>query len=100
MFKQSDETTAGKPSGLIATPFIRALELDENDEFLIIACDGVWDVFDYQEAVDFVAKQLTETKNPQKAAEAVARKSLEKGSRDNITALVVTFNGYSSTITP
>ena len=50
MFKASEETTSGKPSGIIAVPHVDIVNLTSEDEFLILACDGVWDVFEYQEA--------------------------------------------------
>lgn len=39
-------------------PFINRVPLDMTDEFIIIASDGLWDVFKYQEAVDFVSDFL------------------------------------------
>lgn len=48
MYKNNRHTD-GKPSGLIADPFVSELVLDNNeDDFLIIACDGLWDVFQHQ----------------------------------------------------
>ncbi|KAK6147845.1 hypothetical protein DH2020_018757 [Rehmannia glutinosa] len=41
-----------------ADPDIVTLELSEDDEFLIIACDGIWDCMSSQQAVDFVKEQL------------------------------------------
>lgn len=43
---------------IVATPDVRSFKRDPSDEFLLIACDGVWDVVDSQEAVDFVRKRL------------------------------------------
>ena len=28
---------------VVPTPFIRSIELEEEDDFMILACDGVWD---------------------------------------------------------
>lgn len=33
-------------------------------EFIIIACDGLWDTVEYQQAVDFVAKKRKKGKSP------------------------------------
>lgn len=35
-------------------PFTTAMELTEEDDMLLLACDGVWDVMTDQEAADFV----------------------------------------------
>ncbi|EFN51820.1 hypothetical protein CHLNCDRAFT_9625, partial [Chlorella variabilis] len=43
---------------VVATPDIEQFSLEEGDEFLIVACDGIWDVLTNQEAVDFVRKRL------------------------------------------
>ncbi|KAI3434571.1 hypothetical protein D9Q98_002643 [Chlorella vulgaris] len=41
-----------------ALPEVRHLTLQPGDEFLVLACDGIWDVLTNQEAVDFVRKRL------------------------------------------
>ena len=33
-------------------------EIKEGDEFLVIACDGIWDVLTSQQTVDFVRARL------------------------------------------
>lgn len=40
------------------TPLRPAVRLCPECKFLTLACDGVWDVFDDQEAIEFVAKAL------------------------------------------
>ena len=51
---------------------------------VILACDGVWDVLDAAGAADVVVGA-----RPDDAAERLARAAFEKGSTDNITAVVV-----------
>lgn len=53
-----------------ANPEIRTLRLTHDDEFLILACDGIWDVLSNQEAVDFVRAQLLQGKSPKEICEA------------------------------
>ena len=43
---------------ITAEPDIETLTLTDSDEFVLLACDGVWDVMDNQQAVDFIRKRL------------------------------------------
>jgi protein phosphatase 1B len=40
-FKQNHEKPAGEQA-LIAMPEVRAIERTNDDEILVIACDGIW----------------------------------------------------------
>ena len=53
-----------------ANPEIRSTELTPNDEFLILACDGIWDVLTNQEAVEFVRNRLLQGMSPKEICEA------------------------------
>merc|ERR1711871_1619945 len=53
-----EKFTNGKPSGLIADPEIVVRELAGDEHFLIIGCDGLWDVVGHQQAVDLTRKGL------------------------------------------
>lgn len=74
---------------VIATPEITTTRLQSDDEFLILACDGVWDVMTNQEAVNIVAQSLAQGSNPTKAAKTLTQTAYDTGSTDNISALVV-----------
>lgn len=62
-----------------------------SDEFVIIACDGLWDVMSSQQAVNFVRRQLAEHGDLVRAANELVQKSLELFTIDNVTAIIVGF---------
>lgn len=79
-----------------AEPHVSATELlTDKDEFLIIGCDGVWDVVNYQEALDLVAGARQGGQTAGGAAQALVKRALEKGSKDNVTVVVVYFTWRS-----
>ncbi|KTF93321.1 hypothetical protein cypCar_00004142 [Cyprinus carpio] len=41
-----------------ALPDVKVLTLNEDHEFMVIACDGIWNVMSSQEVVDFVNERL------------------------------------------
>jgi len=45
---------------ICSTPDVLIKELTPEDEFIIVACDGVWDVMTNQQACDFVRTRLME----------------------------------------
>ncbi|KAH1038447.1 hypothetical protein J1N35_040190 [Gossypium stocksii] len=49
---------------LSAKPELMTTDLTEEDEFLIIGCDRLWDVFHSQNAVDFARRRLQEHNDP------------------------------------
>ncbi|CAK9106569.1 Probable protein phosphatase 2C 52 (OsPP2C52) [Durusdinium trenchii] len=77
------------PGGLItAMPEIRVFDLEPaQDRFLILACDGVWDVLQDDDAVAVCSSQA----GAQEAALALVRRSFAAASDDNLTALVLTW---------
>ncbi|KAH8052540.1 protein serine/threonine phosphatase [Aureococcus anophagefferens] len=62
----------------------------ESDEFLLLACDGLFDVFSDAEAVAFVRGELADHGDPQRAAERVTNAAIvDRGTRDNVSVIVV-----------
>lgn len=67
-------------------PYTTSLPLDNDaDEFLIIACDGIWDVIKDQKAVDLIRH----IEDPAEAAQELVRQALFNGSTDNATCVIV-----------
>ncbi|ODV92607.1 hypothetical protein CANCADRAFT_89983 [Tortispora caseinolytica NRRL Y-17796] len=81
-----------------ALPFVSDICLTEQDEFLILACDGLWDVMCDQYAVDYVHKSLQKFHaSPKKAAQSLVKHALSLGSTDNISVMIVKFKHASKT---
>lgn len=72
-----------------AEPFTTTTKIDGASEFLIIACDGVWDVLEDQAAVDVVRQCAASEQKKKLAGKALVQASLAAGSTDNVTAMVV-----------
>lgn len=72
-------------------PQIYHYKQSKSDKFLILACDGLWDILSNQDAVDFVNTLLLNNKKCNYAKE-LAEHALNKGSLDNITVIVYFFN--------
>ncbi|KAF3209566.1 Protein phosphatase 2C 1, partial [Orbilia oligospora] len=57
------------------------------DEFIILACDGLWDVCSDQEAVDLIRT----VQDPQDASKALVDHALARFSTDNLSCMIVRF---------
>ncbi|KAH8741897.1 hypothetical protein FG386_003024 [Cryptosporidium ryanae] len=55
---KSDETLTPKEQKITAFPDVRIIPLTSEDEFIILACDGIWDVVDNQLCVDIVRRKM------------------------------------------
>ncbi len=73
------------------------VERQASDKFIIVACDGVWDVFSNEEAVQFVLNLLEMgASDMAHVASALIDEALAKGSSDNLSAFVIRLPGAPS----
>ncbi|KAJ8899016.1 hypothetical protein K2173_008839 [Erythroxylum novogranatense] len=82
----------GSPSPLIADPEFRQVVLTEDDEFLIIGCDGIWDVMSSQHAVSIVRRGLWRHDDPEQCAKDLVMEALRRNTFDNLTVIIVCFS--------
>ncbi|XVF22023.1 hypothetical protein REPUB_Repub12eG0138700 [Reevesia pubescens] len=82
----------GSSSPLIAEPEFRQMVLTEDDEFLIIGCDGIWDVMSSQHAVSLVRRGLRRHDDPEQCARDLVMEALRRNTIDNLTVIVVCFS--------
>ena len=82
----------GSPGPLIADPDIHIHLCEADDEFVLLASDGLWDVFSSQGAVTFARGRLQEHNDPDKCSEELIEEALKRHTTDNITCVCVCFS--------
>ncbi|RLN84883.1 hypothetical protein BBJ28_00015271 [Nothophytophthora sp. Chile5] len=76
-----------------AEPCVRIQRRDAADEFLVLCCDGIFDVMSNDQLRKFIRGKLKNgMKNPKEIAEMLLDECLAKGSRDNMSAVIVLFD--------
>eukprot|EP01038_Epipyxis_sp_PR26KG_P005778 gene5778-7976_t len=81
----------GMKDFVTAAPYLTETDLIQCGDcpILILACDGVWDVLTDQEAADLIMARYLIEGPYQDAANLLVLTAIEKGSADNVTAIVV-----------
>jgi len=74
---------------IISTPFTYHTKLTKEDTWLIVACDGLWDVCEDQQAVDFVLEWAGKGSGATELSKRLLIKALQDGSTDNLSIIVV-----------
>ncbi|CAG2183136.1 unnamed protein product [Oppiella nova] len=46
---------------ITALPDVKTLDLEQSDDFMVIACDGIWNSMTSQQVVDFVGHRINKT---------------------------------------
>ncbi|XP_072967452.1 probable protein phosphatase 2C 27 [Typha angustifolia] len=84
----------GSECPLSAEPELQEMTLAEEDEFLIMACDGLWDVMTSQCAVTITRRELIAHNDPEKCSRELVRQALKRKTCDNLTVVVICFSPY------
>jgi len=87
---------------ITATPDVRTVQRHHNDEFIVIACDGIWDVLTSQQVVDHVRMHMSELRSGRMRPSAITEEVLDRClspdlektaglGGDNMTMMVIFF---------
>lgn len=94
-FKNSD--TLGERL-ITVEPDVTMFEVDPKEtDFILVACDGIWDVLDNDECVEIIQTQLeqeVDNNNSRNddlyyACMALSNAAAERGSKDNVTCILI-----------
>ncbi|KAG0240984.1 Protein phosphatase 2C 2 [Actinomortierella wolfii] len=102
-FEFKTNATLGPEDQIVtANPAIQDHKLDEEDEFIVLACDGIWDCMTSQEVITKVRKGIADKMPLDKLCEQVMDLCLARDSEitgigcDNMTMVIVGFlNGQT-----
>lgn len=77
-------------------PDVKTIELNDDVDFLLLACDGIWDVLTSEEVVDFVISHLEHNIEPGMICEQLTTRCLATDYElvigcDNMTVLLVCY---------
>ena len=86
-----------KPTGIVSNiPEVRAVEMRDDDEFLLLACDGLFDVMSSEEVANFVRSRVAtfveknEEPNPRQiAVDLVTESIMKRNTSDNVTVMII-----------
>jgi len=82
---------------LTCIPDIYRYKITSDDKFIVLACDGLWDVFNCQDVANFILKNCFDITNNTRInkhiniAKRLGELAIAKGSTDNITIIIVFF---------
>ncbi|KAF9617122.1 hypothetical protein IFM89_034172 [Coptis chinensis] len=103
-FKQNKFLPAEKQI-ITANPDINTVDLCDDDDFLVLACDGIWDCMSSQQLVDFIHEQLISESTLSAVCERVFDRCLAPSTAggqgcDNMTMILVQFKKTSQSKLP
>ena len=72
-----------------AEPEIISVPVREGDQFIIVATDGLWDVMDSDDAVNYVKLSLKSGIAKNKIADVMVEEAMRLGTYDNVTVVII-----------
>ena len=86
-YEYKEENENGNNKGLICEPFISKIEIDLSieNQFLILASDGIWDILTEEEVQNIIKKY----QDTQKICSIIIKKCLENEAWDNMSVFAV-----------
>lgn len=75
-----------------STPFVRRIVLEAMDDFLVLACDGLWDFVDERTVVAIAREGFDRGSNAREVARLLVAEAISRKGTDNVTVVVVQFD--------
>ena len=78
-----------------AEPEIISVPVRKGDQFVIVATDGLWDVMDSDDAVNYVKLSLKSGISKSKIADVMVQEAMRLGTYDNVTVVIIWIDATS-----
>jgi serine/threonine protein phosphatase PrpC len=92
-FEYKQRTDRGDLEQLVSPdPEVTCIERDEQDNYMMVACDGIYDVMSNEEIVEFINDRFTREENEGNICNNLLDLCLYKGSRDNMSSIIISFD--------
>lgn len=94
MYKNSNDISLENQAKPPPFPDVKVIQVDSDVEFILLACDGIWNAMRNKEVLDFVRRRLVNGMEPMsKICEDLFDHILNKrrNNKDNMTAIIVKF---------
>jgi len=77
---------------ITCAPDLFHVRLTQTTDFILLACDGLYDVFTNDEVVTFINTRIDKEVVLETIANELVEEAIDRGSTDNITVVIVKFN--------
>ena len=82
-----------KPT-ITSEPDVASIKLDGTEDYLVLACDGIWDVIKPRHVPQLVYAHLTAGGSKESVAKSLIDHAKAEGSSDNMTVIVSFFDTF------
>jgi len=72
-------------------PDVHSFVRSQDDEYVVLACDGIFDVFNNDELTVLLRSKFAEQERIEQTAEELLNICLNRGSIDNMTMIIIAF---------
>ena len=79
---------------------VSEIELDGTEDYLVVACDGIWDVVNEEELTSHLEGYFMKGGTKSDAAKSLVNFAYSEGSGDNLTAIIVFFDSFKIPVKP
>mmetsp|Transcript_5143 Transcript_5143/g.15688 ORF Transcript_5143/g.15688 Transcript_5143/m.15688 type:complete len:343 (-) Transcript_5143:162-1190(-) len=80
---------------ITAAADMTVIKREDDDDFLLLACDGIFDVMTNEQVREFIVSHLKGGYKPPQICERLCDCCLDKGSKDNMSAIIILFPNHT-----
>ena len=73
-------------------PQIYRYKISSSDKYLVLACDGLWDVLSNQDVIDYINELKHDSKFNGNYAKELAEHAIAQGSLDNVSVIILFYD--------